>query len=59
MKNTEHQKLIAAINYANLSNGEVIIKLHGEIIQGHIRNIELEMGAGKLTEFTIKGVLEP
>lgn len=58
MTQQNHTALISSINYAHLTNGEVIIKLHGEIIKGHILNIELDMGAGKITEFRIQGILE-
>lgn len=54
---TSNQSMIAAINHSNLSNGEVVIKLHGEIITGHIRSIQMEMREAHLTEFTITGLI--
>lgn len=53
-----NKALINAINHANMSNGEVIIKLQGEVITGHIQNISMEMGANKVTTFRIDGVLK-
>jgi len=52
-----NKALIAAVNHANLKNGEVIIKLNNEIITGDIKSIQLNMRDGFITEFTITGLI--
>lgn len=56
---TSNHQLVTALNHAHLNNGQVVIKLHGEFITGHIREISMQMREAHLTEFTITGVIDP
>ncbi len=52
-----NQALINAVNHANLKNGEVIIKLNGEVIVGRLQSISMEMREANYTTFCIEGVI--
>ena len=54
---TNNNNLIAAINHSNLNNGEVVIKLNGEIITGRIQNFGVNTSVGSHTTFEISGII--
>lgn len=52
-----NKALLAAINYSQLKDGEVIIKLNGEVITGNLTSIQIEMREAHLTKFEIEGII--
>jgi hypothetical protein len=54
---SSNQALISALNYSNLKNGEVIIKLNGEIVTGSLVAITMKMTEGHYTTFEIEGII--
>lgn len=54
---SSNQALIAAINHSNMKDGEVIVKLNGEVITGNITSIKMEMRESHYTVFEIEGII--
>jgi hypothetical protein len=52
-----NQALINAINYANMKNGEVIIKLNGETITANLTSIQINMKEAHLTTLELSAVI--
>lgn len=51
-----NQALVNAIKHAKMQNGEVVIKVNGELITGHIQTLQINMDPHQNT-FEIKGTI--
>lgn len=49
--------MITAINHSNMKNGDVVIKLNGELITGQIKAIKMDMREACYTSFEIEGII--
>lgn len=53
--NSKHQTLINIIKYQDLPNGTVLIKIEDQLLECSISSLSVEMSAGSITEYTVKG----
>ena len=54
---SDNQAMINAIKHANMKNGEIIIKLNGELITGKITAIKMDMREACYTSFVVEGMI--